>query len=92
MNNMTRLIGLLILAGSLSGCATPVMVTDEVHRRAFIPCVNDELCFRNTYGIARDNSCSDFPVAYRNNDREFTTANKEWIFQPGFFSRLTHTF
>lgn len=87
MNKMKSLIGLLILTGSLSGCATPVAVTDGAHKRAFIPCSNDELCFRNTYGIARDNNCSDFPVSYRNDDREYTTTNYEWIYRPGFFRR-----
>ncbi len=87
MKNVKRLIGLLVLTGALSGCATPVIVTDDAHLRAFIPCANDEFCFRNTYGIARDNYCSDFPVAYRNNDREFNTTNNELIYQPGFFRR-----
>lgn len=79
MKKMICLIGILIMAGSLSGCATPVTVTDGVHSRAFIPCANDDLCFRKTYGIARDNSCSDFPVAYRNDDRVYNTDKNEWI-------------
>ena len=87
MKIVKSLIGLLVLAGSLAGCATPVMVTDGVHRRAFIPCANDEFCFRSTYGIVRDNYCSDFPVAYRNDDREFNTTNFELIYQPGSFNR-----
>ena len=87
MKYVMCLIGLLILAGLLSGCSAPVIVTDGVHIRAFIPCANDELCFRNTYGIARDNYCSDFPVTYRNDDREFNAQNYEWIYQSGSFRR-----
>ena len=80
MKKMNCLIGLLFLAGLMSGCATQVAVTDGVHRRAFIPCANDELCFRKTYGIARDNQCSDFPVAYRNDDRVYNTEKKERLY------------
>lgn len=87
MKNRVGLIGLLLLAVSLSGCATPVTVTDGVHRRAFIPCSKDELCFRKTYGIARDNKCSDFPVAYRNDDRVYNTDKNEWLYQNGSFQR-----
>lgn len=82
MNKLKCLLGLLILAGSLSSCATPVTVTDGVHSRAFIPCANDELCIRNTYGISRDYYCSDFPVSYRNNDAEYNSKRYEWIYQP----------
>jgi len=73
---------LLIVVALFSGCAKPVMVTDGVHRRAFIPCEKDELCIRNTYGISRDYYCSDFPVAYRNNDSEYNAKRYEWIYQP----------
>jgi hypothetical protein len=76
--------GLLIVVGLFSGCASSISVTDGVHKRAFIPCANDELCFRNTYGVARDNSCSDFPVTYKNNDKEYNTSNREWVYPLGY--------
>lgn len=87
MNDVKYLAGLAIIAGFISGCASPLSVTDGVHKRAFIPCDKDELCFRNTYGIARDNSCSDFPVSYKNNDKEYITPNKEWVQPLGYLHK-----
>lgn len=71
--------GLLMVAG----CAVsrPVEIEDGVRSRVFTPCTQDNLCFRNTYGVARDLYCGDYPVTYRSNDYEFESKRYEWIHQ-----------
>ncbi|HIJ80397.1 MAG TPA: hypothetical protein HPP76_01655 [Desulfuromonadales bacterium] len=76
------LAALVVLVSVLAGCAGPVVIDDGVRSRMFIPCTQDNLCFRNTYGIARDWYCGDYPVTYRNNDNEFESRRYEWIYQP----------
>ena len=84
MNKILWCIGLIACVSVLASCcATPVVVEDGVRSRVFIPCTQDNLCFRNTYGVTRDNSCnSDYPVAHRNNDSVYDSTRYEWIYQP----------
>lgn len=46
-------------------------------------CRQNQLHTSNTYGIARDSCCSDFPVTFRNYEySENRYQRYEWIFQP----------
>ena len=73
---------IVTILSAVAGCAGPVVIDDGVRSRVFIPCTQDNLCFRNTYGVAWDNYCSNYPVSYRNNDYEYESRRVEWIYQP----------
>lgn len=52
---MKRLLCLIVLLGAVSGCAKPVVIDNGTQSRVFIPCTNDNLCFKDTYNVAWDN-------------------------------------
>jgi hypothetical protein len=72
---MEKMLCMLIVACSLSGCATSVMVDNGSHRKIFIPCEGTTPCARDTYSVAWDNGYRDnhrdYPVTYRAKQTEF---------------------
>lgn len=83
---MKRLLCMIIMLGGISGCARPVIIGNDTHSRVFTPCANDSLCFRDTYNIAWDSTCShslpDFPVSYRSKQSEYQSSRVEYILKP----------
>ncbi len=69
---MKRLLCFLVLASSLSGCAT---VEVGPYGKTYVPCVDNKLCVRDTYSIAWDNgcrnNCQDYPISYRSKQTEY---------------------
>jgi len=90
---MKRLICLVFLSSTISGCATPVIIDNGSQSRVFTPCTNNDFCFRDTYNIAWDNSrsccpdygrsyCPDYPVSYRSKQSEYESNKVEYILLP----------
>lgn len=83
---MIRLLFLVILLGSIPGCAKPLVIDNGVQSRVFTPCTNDNFCFRDTYNIAWDSWCPmterDYPVSYRTKQREYESNRIERILMP----------
>ena len=83
---MKRLICLMLLSGSISGCATPLVIDNGNGIKVFTPCTTDDLCFRNTYSVAWDNwhlnSLRDYPVSYRTKQTEYESSKPEYILLP----------
>jgi hypothetical protein len=92
----TCLIFLLLLVAAITGgcVATPVVVDNGTQSRILVPCVNDTLCVRATYEVARDVWCPtdcvsgdvrcrrDYPVSYRSKNWEYETNRVEYIYLP----------
>ena len=76
-----KLFGAVAFITMLGGCASPVSFSDGLRNRVFIPCTDDAFCFRNTYGIAQERNCNEFPVTFRNNEYEYRSNKYEWIYQ-----------
>jgi hypothetical protein len=79
--NLTKLIGAVGMLTMLAGCAAPVHLSDGMNERVFTPCTDDAFCFRNSYGVAREHNCNEFPVTFRNNEFEYKSNKYEWIYQ-----------
>ena len=83
---MKRLLSILVLLGAVSGCAKPVVIDNGTQRRVFIPCTNDNLCFKDTYNVAWDNWCPsiyrDYPVSYRTKQSEYESNRVEYLLLP----------
>ena len=83
---MKRLVGLILLMGAVSGCATPLIVDNGAQSRVFIPCANDSLCIRDSYSIAWDYTCSgmypDYPISHRSKQSEYQSDRVEFILTP----------
>jgi hypothetical protein len=84
---MKRLFCFVFLISLVSGCcATPLVIDNGNQSRVFTPCTNDGLCFRDTYNVAWDSSCStdcrDFPVSYRTKQTEYESNKVEYILLP----------
>jgi len=83
---MKRLFWCIFLLSFASGCATPLIIDNGYQRRVFIPCDNDDLCFRDTYNVAWDNGCKyncrDYPVSYRTKLSEYQSNKTEYILLP----------
>jgi hypothetical protein len=74
---MKKLLSVIVLACSVSGCASATCVEHGVHRQSVSPCVNDTLCVRDTYSVVWDNGggcrnySQDYPVSYRAKQTEY---------------------
>lgn len=84
---MKRLLYLIVLLGAVSGCcAKPVVIDNGTQSRVFIPCTNDNLCFKDTYNVAWDNWCPsmyrDYPVSYRTKQSEYESSRVEYLLLP----------
>ena len=79
--NRAKLFGAIGILTMLAGCATPVHLSDGMNERIFTPCTDDAFCFRNSYGVAREHNCNEFPVTFRNNEYEYKANKFEWIYQ-----------
>ena len=83
---MKRMLCLIFLSSFGFGCATPLIIDNGNQRRVFIPCTNDNLCFRDTYNIVWDNWCPnnyrDYPVSYRTKQSEYESSKVEYILLP----------
>ena len=83
---MKKLLCLIFLLGSVTGCARPLMIDNGIQSRVFTPCTNDNLCIRDSYNIAWDYTCSssfpDYPVSYRTKQSEYQSNRVEYILRP----------
>lgn len=78
---------LILFCFVISGCcATPLVIDNGTQSRVFTPCTNDNLCFRDTYNVTWDNSCSfygqGYPVSYRSKQSEYESNRVEYILLP----------
>lgn len=77
----------MVLLGAISGCcAKPVVIDNGTQSRVFIPCTNDNLCFKDTYNVVWDKGCSsayrDYPISYRTKQSEYESNRVEYLLLP----------
>lgn len=80
---MKCLLWCIFLSAFIYGCAAPLILDNGSQSRVFIPCTNNDLCFRDTYNVAWDNGCSynyrDYPISYRTKQSEYESNKVEYI-------------
>jgi hypothetical protein len=84
---MKHLLLFIALMSTISGCcATPVVMDNGNQSKVFVPCTDNNLCFRDSYSVAWDNSHScyerDYPVSYRAKQSEYESNRVEYILLP----------